>query len=361
MRAKLLYVIAVLGIAAGFLSAHIYGAEKKPLAPLFNPAPNPYSKGIYANGIVESYQSNGANINIFPEVSGFITRIYAVEGTTVHQGDPLLQIDDSVQRSNVEQQKAQAAAALSLLQELKAQPRKQVLEVSKAQLELATANLKTSRDQMDKVKKSYALNSRSVSRDQLDNAENSVNVATAGFNVAQKQYELTKAGAWAYDIQNQEHQYEASTKAYASSMALLNKYTIRAPVDGVVLAVNAAAGSFISSQGAYSTYTEGFDPVIVMGTSEQDLGVRCYIDEILMARLPASHAIKAQMYFRGTNVSVPLEFVRIRPYVAPKVELSNQRTERVDVRVLPVLFRFKPPEGVNVYRGQLVDVYIETG
>lgn len=361
MRTKLLYVVAVLGIAAGFLSAHIYGAEKKPLPPLFNPAPNPFSKGIYANGIVESYQSNGANINIFPEVSGVITQIYAVEGRPVHPGEPLLQIDDSVQKSIVEQQKAQAAAALSLLQELKAQPRKQVIEVSKAQFDLAAANLKTSRDQLDKIRKSYEINPRSVSRDQLDNAENSVNVATAGFNVAQKQYELTKAGAWAYDIENQEHQYEALIKAYASSLALLNKYTVRAPVDGVVLAVNAAAGSFISPQGAYGTYTEGFDPVIVMGTSEQDLGVRCYIDEILMSRLPTSHEIRAQMYFRGTNVSVPLEFVRIRPYVSPKVELSNQRTERVDVRVLPVLFRFKPPEGVNVYRGQLVDVYIETG
>jgi HlyD family secretion protein len=257
--------------------------------------------------------------------------------------------------------KAQAVAALSLLQELQAQPRKQVLDVSKAQLELATANLKTSRDQLDKIRKSYEIYSRSVSRDQLDNAENSVNVATAGFNVAQKQYELTKAGAWAYDIQNQEHQYEALTKAYASSMALLNKYTVRAPVDGVVLAVNAAAGSFISSQGAYGTYTEGFDPVIVMGNPEPDLGVRCYVDEILMSRLPMTDKIKAQMYFRGTNVSVPLEFVRIRPYVSPKIELSNQRTERVDVRVLSVLFRFKPPEKVNVHRGQLVDVFIETG
>ena len=359
MRTKLLYLVAVLGIVAGFMSAHIYGIEKKPLPPLFNPAPNPYAKGIYANGIVESYQSNGANINIFPEVSGFITQIYAVEGKSVHQGEPLLQIDDSVQRSIVEQQKAQADASLSLLQELKAQPRREVLEVSKAQIELAAANLKTSRDQLIKVRRSYEINSKSVSREQLDNAEDAVNAANASFQVAQKQYELTKAGTWAYDIQNQEHQYEALSKAYESSMALLNKYTVRAPVDGVVLAVNAAAGSFISSQGAYGTYTENFDPVIVMGNSEEDLGVRCYIDEILLSRLPTSHKMKAQMSFRGTNISVPLEFVRIRPYVSPKVELSSQRTERVDVRVLPVLFRFKPPEGINVYRGQLVDVYIE--
>ena len=70
--------------------------------------------------------------------------------------------------------------------------------------------------------------------------------------------------------------------------------------------------------------------------------------------------MKAQMQIRGTNTRIPLEFERVQPYVSPKIELSNQRTERVDVRVLPVLFRFKPPKDMKVYPGQLVDVYVET-
>ncbi len=50
--------------------------------------------------------------------------------------------------------------------------------------------------------------------------------------------------------------------------------------------------------------------------------------------------------------------MRVQQYVSPKIELSNQRTERVDVRVLPVIFRFDRPKDVNLYLGQLVDVYI---
>jgi HlyD family secretion protein len=69
--------------------------------------------------------------------------------------------------------------------------------------------------------------------------------------------------------------------------------------------------------------------------------------------------MEARMFVRGANISVPLQFVRIQPFVTPKIELSNQRTERVDVRVLPVLFRFKPKKGMNVYPGQLVDVYLQ--
>jgi len=50
---------------------------------------------------------------------------------------------------------------------------------------------------------------------------------------------------------------------------------------------------------------------------------------------------RAQMSLRGTDIKVPLEFVRVQPYVSPKIELSNERQEQVDLRVLPVIFRFE--------------------
>jgi HlyD family secretion protein len=360
LRNKILFALAIVGVLAGLVSAYIYGLRPKPLEPAFNPAQNPYARGIYATGIVESYQSNGANINIFSEVAGRITQILVKEGDPVSQGAPLLLLDDSVQKATVEQQKAQAEAARSLLQQLKAQPRLENLKVSKAQVDYAAATLKTSQDSRDKLKKSYELDPKSVSQDQLDTAEDTFLAAQANLAVAQRQYELTRAGAWIYDIQNQEHQYQALSKTYASGQALLDKYTIRAPVDGIVLAINSAAGSFTSTQGAYNTYTKGYDPLIVMGPPQEYLEVRCYIDEILIPRMPPPEQMNAQMQVRGTTLRLPLEFERVQPYVSPKINLSNQRTERVDVRVLPVLFRFRPPQDMRIYPGQLVDVYVET-
>lgn len=361
MRNRLLFALAIFGLAAGLVSAYVYGIRKKPLPPAFTPAQNPYAQGIYANGIIESYQSNGANINIFPEVSGTVTQILVNEGDTVSKGTPLLLIDDSVQRATVEQQKAQAEAALAMLRELKAQPRLENFRVSKAQVDYAAANLKTTRDSLDKLRKSEALDPKSVSKDQLDNAENAFKVAQANLGVAQRQYELTKAGAWIYDIQNQQHLYEALSKTYASGAALLAKYTIPAAVDGVVLAIHAAVGSFVAPQGTYGTYTQGYNPLIVMGYPQEPyLEVRCYLDEILIPRMPPPPQMKAQMQIRGTNTRIPLEFERIQPYVSPKIQLSDQKTERVDVRVLPVLFRFKPPKDLKIFPGQLVDVYVET-
>ena len=64
------------------------------------------------------------------------------------------------------------------------------------------------------------------------------------------------------------------------------------------------------------------------------------------------------MFIRGTDIKIPIEYVRMQPYVSPKIELSDQRQERVDVRVLPIIFRFPKPKDVNIYPGQLVDVYL---
>jgi HlyD family secretion protein len=95
-----------------------------------------------------------------------------------------------------------------------------------------------------------------------------------------------------------------------------------------------------------------------MSTPQDNLAVRCFIDEILVSRLPAPGHIRAEMTIRGTDKKVPLEFVRVQPYVSPKIELSNQRAEKVDLRVLPVIFRFSKKDLAIVYPGQQVDVYI---
>ena len=92
--------------------------------------------------------------------------------------------------------------------------------------------------------------------------------------MAQKNYDLIKAGAWVYDITNQEKQANALEKAWLSSSALLAKYTLVAPRDGVVMAVNVTPGSFVSNQGAYDQYTEGAAPLMALG-SPRRLAAMC--------------------------------------------------------------------------------------
>lgn len=358
MRSKLIFIVSGIGLTLALISAYLVGQQPKALPPAFNPAANPYAKGIYAQGIIESVQAHGENINIYPEVSGPITEVLVEEGARVHKGDALLRIDDSVQRATVEAQQSQAEAARTLLAELKAEPRRENLEVAAAQVENAKATLKNAEDQLAKQERSYGIEPKSVSRDALDNVRNAQKIAATNLQIVEKQYALTKAGAWSYDVQNQEKQYIALSKSAASSAALLAKYTLRAPSDGVVRSIQATVGSYVSSQGAYDSYTQGMNPLIVMGAPDDQLQVRAYIDEILIDRLADPAKLSAELFIRGTDKHVALRFVRVQPFVSPKIELSNQRQERVDVRVLPVIFRFASPKSLNVYPGELVDVYV---
>ena len=310
MRPRLEQLLAFLGLLAGLFGAYIYGLHAAPQPPAFNPAANPYSKGVYAEGMVESYQSSGENINIFPNISGTVVSIPVHEGQWVGKGTVLIHFDDSVQKAAV--------------------------EYDRAQIGYARAQLKTAQDELAKYQVSYRLDPKSISKYVLDDAINAGRVAAR--NV------------------------EVNVRNYNSASALLAWYTIKAPADGRVLAIHAAVGSYVvTSQGTYDSYTQGFDPVVVMGPSgksEEYLNVRCYIDEILINRLQPGLQMHARMFVRGTDISVPLEFVRVQPYVSPKIELSDQRLERVDVRVLPIIFRFPKAKNLDVYPGELVDVYV---
>ena len=355
---KLLFILSFLGLLAGCLGAYLFGVTQPPLPPAFTPPTNPFPSGIYAEGVLESDQPSGENINVYPEVAGTVKTILVAEGQEVRKGQQLLLIDDSIQRAVVEQQHSSWQAALTLLDELRAQPRKENLDIAVAQVDAAQASLKTTQDELLKQETAYDLNPKSISKDALDSAGNAAAVARANLKVAQRNYDLTKAGAWVYDIANQEKQAAALEKAYLSASALLAKYTLVAPRDGVVMAVNVAPGSFVSNLGAYDQYTQGAAPVLALASPPAWLHVRCYVDEILVPRLPSPGKMKAQMSVRGSNAKLSLEYVRVQPFVSPKIELADQKEERVDVRVLPVIFKVKKPADMNLYPGELVDVYI---
>ena len=118
VRNKIIFTLSILGVLAALVAAYLFGRERKAQPPVFKPVSSPYESAIYANGIIESDQSSGENINIFPEVAGPITKVLVREGQPVSAGTPLFTIDDSVQRPTTEQLRLQSEASLALLEEL---------------------------------------------------------------------------------------------------------------------------------------------------------------------------------------------------------------------------------------------------
>ena len=136
--------------------------------------------------------------------------------------------------------------------------------------------------------------------------------------------------------------------------AQLARATVRAPIDGTVLQVNVRAGEFVAAGGKA--------PIVVGDISR--LQIRCDIDEQMAPRmrenLPAKGYLKGESTRAGgPDRSIPLRFVRIEPFVVPKVSLTGGSAERVDTRVLQVIYQFDRPADRPVFVGQQMDVYID--
>src|SRR5262249_55903531 len=83
------------------------------------------------------------------------------------------------------------------------------------------------------------------------------------------------------------------------------------------------------------------------------------IDERDIGRLRLGAPAKA--YPRGeTSHEMVMRFVRVEPYVVPKKLLTGDNTERVDTRVLQVIYAIERSEH-PAYVGQQLDVFIDGG
>jgi hypothetical protein len=79
-------------------------------------------------------------------------------------------------------------------------------------------------------------------------------------------------------------------------------------------------------------------PLMLIGDTKT-LHVRVDVDENDAWRVGKNS--RATAYVRGNrNIKTDLTFFRIEPYVVPKKSLTGDSTERVDTRVLQVLYSF---------------------
>jgi multidrug efflux pump subunit AcrA (membrane-fusion protein) len=133
----------------------------------------------------------------------------------------------------------------------------------------------------------------------------------------------------------------------ANARVQLDLLTVRAPRDGTVLQVNIRPGEY--------TMVNSPESSLLLGDISA-LQLRVDVDEADAPRIrPGCTGIA---FLKGSrDKSIPLEFVRIEPYILPKKSLSGESTERVDTRVLQVIFRFRTPD-FPVYVGQQMDVFI---
>lgn len=189
----------------------------------------------------------------------------------------------------------------------------------KANVDVAQATLARLQDQLDRLK--GIQDARAISVDELKTRENDVRVAQA--------------------------QLDASLATVAQTKRLIDRLIVTAPKDGVILQSNIREGEYVSKNTA----------TMILGDLSK-IQVRADIDEQNAGWFsPESKAIAYPK--NNTTIAIPLKFVRVEPYVLPKVSLTGASDERVDTRVLQVIYSFEQPSNYHIYVGQQVDVFIE--
>jgi HlyD family secretion protein len=152
-----------------------------------------------------------------------------------------------------------------------------------------------------------------------------------------------------YNVSLAQAQLASARAAVAQTQALIDRMVITSPIDATVLQVNVRVGEFIQP---------GVSPAPIVLGETKELQIRADVDEQLAPRVRADQ--KAIGYVKGDSQHpIQLTFVRIEPFVIPKVSLTNDTDERVDTRVLQVIYSFKEPVEQNVYVGQQMDVYLD--
>jgi HlyD family secretion protein len=299
------FIAALIAIVAA-VAVFAMQPRRKATSPPAPPPASEFQRTVAAVGLIES---SSENIRIGSHLSGIVDEVLVRAGDDVAADAPLFRLETRQLRAAL----ADANAAV---------------DVARTGVGVAVAALGDAKEQLDLV---LAVNDkRAVSEDDVQRRRFAV--ATAEAKLAQ-----ARAAVKAAEAERDREQVE------------IDRSTVRAPIAGTILKVDVRAGEFASAVALA-------DPLIILG-NVRPLYVRVDVDEHEAARVrPQAPAIAA---LRGdATIRTPLRFVRIEPLVVPKRSLTGDSAERVDTRVLQVLYEIQRPDP-RFFVGQQMDVFIE--
>lgn len=333
------------GLALAVWAASTAVEDPPVLAPEREPSVNPFASGIAALGKVEP---RTRELPIGAPQPGLVTDVLVDVGDAVKTGQPLFELDARPLRADLLRARAAMEVDRAAIQRWHAQPRAEDIPPLEAQVAQARAALDDQLEKLDltrEAEKKGAATSRDTTAQQFE-----VDRARAGLARAQADLDRLKAGGWEADLVVAQADLARSTAEVEALNLLLERMTVRAPRDGVVLRRQVEPGEYTAS--------DPTRPALIIGDLA-DLNIRAQVDEEDIGLVTASARAVARL--RGAVVEeFPLTLIRVEPYARPKIDITGANVERVDTRVIDVLFRVEQRPRVQIYPGQAVDVFIET-
>jgi HlyD family secretion protein len=344
IRTYIVPLLAIAGLAFALWTV-VEGGKPEPAAPpVAEPAQTLFRFAVAGAGIVET---STQNIAVGTPISGVVRTVVVQVGDMVKAREPLFSLDDRDLQAQLAVRQTTLQTARERLSRLQRLPRPEDIPPAAARVQEAEAALA---DAQYPLRLAESLtDKRAMSEEERSRRRFAVQAAEAKLAEARTQLALLKAGSWKPDIDIARAEIAAAEAQVQAVKTDIERLTIRAPVHGQILQVNIRGGEFAQS-GALHT------PLILLGSIDR-LHVRVDVDEHDAWRIQPQ--APAMAFVRGNrDLHMPLQFVRIEPYIVPKRSLTGESTERVDTRVLQVIYSFERRD-LPVYVGQQLDVFIE--
>lgn len=309
-----------------------------------NPPPlAPFKSYISGVGIVEA---SSDNILIGTPLNRIVEKVLVKVGEKVKKGDVLFRLEDRDLKANLAIQQVAYRTALAKLKRLENFPRPEDLTEAEANLKNAKAEMEMAKSQYDRV---LGLpDPRAISEEEKKRRYFSYQQAEAKWKQAQAQFDKIKSGTWKPDLEIARLEVRLAEANVNSIRAEIDRTVVRSPIDGTVLQVNIHEGEFPALDNAR--------PPVIIGNTEE-LFIRVSINQLDISRF--REGAPAVAYYQGdASVKFPLEFVRVEPFLVNKQNLTNEITEKVDTRVLKIIYRIKKGDH-SLFVGQQMDVFIE--
>ncbi len=352
---KYVLPLAVVGLLA-FMVFHVATTKPKveQTKPPIQPPKTEFAATVAGTGMIEA---KFENISVGTPVPGIVMDVYVEVGQEVKKGDKLFKIDDRDLVAELEVQKKNQAAMEADYARLQKLPRNEQIPVTQAVVAEARAVLDQRNDELTRSEK--LVQSRAISAQDLITSRQAALVAQAQLQKAQA--ELTRQQAdvitWEYELQGAQALVNKAAAQVKQIETQIARTEVTALADGQVLQVNVRPGQFAAAPSS--------EPLIILGNITT-LNVRADIDEHDIPRVPkfirgnpANPPAFARL--KGETLDkYPLTFIRAEPYVVPKKSLTGLNTERVDTRVLQLIFEVDR-SGRDLYVGQQVDIFIDAG
>jgi HlyD family secretion protein len=313
-------VVAAIVVGAGYLVLHVLAGPKIELATVVR---RDVVQSVVASGRVATPN----RVDIGSQLVGTVAEVPVAEGQAVKAGQTLVVLESSEARAGVKQAEvavAQAEARLRQLRELQ-------LPVADQSLRQAEANLANARVQYDRSKRLYE--SGYVGKSALDDAQRNLDVAQTQVDSARKQVETAQpAGSDTAVARAALEQAQASLQA---ARARLGYTTVRAPVEGTLIARDVERGDVVQPGKALMVLAPHGETQVVLQIDERNLS-RLKLGQKALASADAYPAQRfaAEVVYINPGVDAQRGTVEVKLRVPePPAYLRQDMTVSVDIEI----------------------------